>query len=392
MMNMIKAKKELLIPVSLMLPFFLGFQGGGFQLTLLSVGKEFQLSNASMGSLVSVQYLAFIAGPLLISIIIDKVGKKKVTLFSVITFILGCILLVLTPTILLFSIGIFIVGFGLSICQSAMSSALSDAYPEKAGRYINLTQSSYSLGAVISPLLVQMVMSQLGFTWKFVFGFSGCGLIILLLPLYISNFKASTILTKNSNTATGKPSLKETFRPLLQSKGLLYIFASVIFYVSYECGTTFFFNSFFTMELNAPKLSPLAISLFWAAMVLSRLMTGLLHKQKRKILLLGFFSSCLILLLLSLSNSPIFSLILAFLLGICSGPVWPTLLALATEEAPESSGAAASMVLCVSGIGGALAPILMGFIADFLTIRAAFVSLIFLAGFGLISMLIYSRK
>lgn len=392
MNKIFNTNNEFLIPVSLMLPFFLGFQGGGFQLTLLSVGKEFQLNNASMGSLVSIQYLAFIAGPLLISMIIDKVGKKKVALFSVITFILGCVVLVLTPTILLFSVGIFTVGFGLSICQSAMSAALSDAYPGKAGKYINLTQSSYSLGAVLSPLMVQLVMSQLGVTWKFVFGFSGSGLLLLLIPLSLSYFKKPSLSKDDSTKITEHTSLKETFLPLFHSKRLFYIFASVIFYVSYESGSTFFFNSFFTLELNAPKLSPLAISLFWSAMVFSRLLTGLFHTQKRKILMCGFFGSCLILLLLSLTTSPMFSLILAFLLGIFSGPVWPTLLALATEETPESSGAVASMILCVSGIGGAFAPILMGFLADLFTIRAAFVSLIFLASFGLLSMIIHSKK
>lgn len=374
--------QNLLIPLGLLLPFFLGVQGGGFQLALFSVGKTFHLSNASMGSLVSVQYLAFIVGPLLISIIIDKVGKKKVAIFATLTFSLGCITLIFTPTILLFVVGIFIVGFGMSVCQSAMSSALSDAYQNNAGKYINMAQGFYSLGAVISPLILQVAMDSLGFTWKLVFIFSGGGLLFLTVPLFFTKF------TEEKNARE-----KEKIHPfsLFSKKPFLLILIGIILYVSYESGAAFFFNSFFTLELQASDLSAFAISLFWSAMVITRFLGGMFHKYTKLFILGGFAGASISFLFLATSTNSTIALTCCFFLGLFSGPIWPTLLALATQESPSNSGVIASAVMCVSGIGGALSPLIMGSVADLLSIRASFSVLVVIALLGLLSVSLYVK-
>lgn len=67
------------------------------------------------------------------------------------------------------------------------------------------------------------------------------------------------------------------------------------------------------------------------------------------------------------------------------------LLGLATEEAPDKSGAVASLVMCVSGIGGASVPVMMGFFADILGIRYSFGFLVILAAAGLLAGILFLR-
>ncbi|MEG2199983.1 MAG: MFS transporter [Anaerovorax sp.] len=377
-MKKYRTSKKLLLPMALFLPFFLGFQSGGFQFALLSIGKEFTLNNVYMGSLVSAQFAAMVFAPLLLGPLIDRFGKKKLALASSMTFAFGCFTLFWTPTILVFILGIFLVGVGFSICQSSMSAALSDAYPGKAARYINLSQCFYGIGAVLSPVITHFLITNLGFSWKFLFGICGLGFAILMIPLFFTQFA----LTPDTHNEA-----HESLFSLLASKKLVCLIVALAFYVAYESGFSYFINSFFTNSLNAPKYAAFAISVFWLSMIPSRIITSIFNQYRTYFIAFGFAASSISFLLLSLVNSGLSAFLLCIALGVFSGPLWPTLVGVATEESPENAGKITSLMLCATGIGGAFAPTLMGTISDLISIRASYVALGLIAFLGFALML-----
>lgn len=381
-MMKIWTSKRLLLPMALGLPFFLGFQSSGFQFALLSIGAEFTLNNFHMGCLVSAQFVAMVFAPLILGPLIDQFGKKKLAFSASLVFIVGCFSLVWTPTILFFIIGIFLVGVGFSICQSAMSAALSDAYPGKAARYINLSQCSFGIGAVLSPLITNALIMEFGFTWKVIFSICGLGYIILILPLVLAKFPP---------TPTTVDMQQVSILALLSSKKLACLLVAIALYMACESGFSYFINSFFSNVLKAPQYSAFAISAFWLSMIPSRILTSIFHPYRVLFITVGFLLSATCFFLMIFVQSGLIAFLLCIFLGFFSGPLWPTLLGIATEESLANSGKITSLMLCSTGIGGAFAPTLMGTLSDLAGMRASYLALCLLAMGGVAFMFIFLK-
>ena len=72
-----KKNEKLLFPVVCILLFGLGVETGGFQLSVLQMAKEFQISPASMGLMIGAQYGAIMLMPLIFGKRSDRWGKKR---------------------------------------------------------------------------------------------------------------------------------------------------------------------------------------------------------------------------------------------------------------------------------------------------------------------------
>jgi len=102
--------------------FLLGFEAGGFQISLLKIVEAAGLSSSVSGVLVSAQYSAIIIMPLLVGGIADRKGKRKVlTVFSLI-FGAGCIAMANFQIFAALLISAFAIGTGYSVCESMVSA------------------------------------------------------------------------------------------------------------------------------------------------------------------------------------------------------------------------------------------------------------------------------
>ena len=68
--------------IACMILFFLGFEAGGFQISLLQMTGEFGISGVKGGLLVSAQQAVVIIMPFLAGIVADRIGKIRVLLFA----------------------------------------------------------------------------------------------------------------------------------------------------------------------------------------------------------------------------------------------------------------------------------------------------------------------
>ena len=170
------SRQMLFIYICLLLAV-LGMEAGGLQYHLLLIGREMGINATRMGNLVSVQYLAFILIPLLFGGMGDHYGKKKILIGFGLCFSCGCLVLVAAGGFVLSLFGVFMIGAGYSICESTGTSLLSDVFGQNASRYINWSQSCFSVGALVSPLLGQWMCDSLGLNWRFFF--------LLLMIIYV---------------------------------------------------------------------------------------------------------------------------------------------------------------------------------------------------------------
>ena len=372
------------LPAFCVLMFFVGFEMGGFQFALRSISSEFSISGSGSGFLVAAQYISVIILPLLFGHLADKIGKRVVLLSFCVVFLLGCVFAAFSAGIASFIFGVFLIGAGYSVCETAGSAALSDASRENGTRWVNLSQSALCLGAVVSPILTQVCAKAFGSNWRLVFLVCLVGALLSAALLLAGRIPASPV--KQPGHASP---LK--FKHFLDLPFALFFF-SILLYVGLENGLGYFVESLFSLELGTVSLGAYAISAYWASMAFSRLLFGMLPLKPERTLILCLGVSGALFLALSLLKAPVSALVTCALIGFAFGPVWSSLMTLAATRSPRSSGGAMGLMSAGCGLGGAMFPALMGVISDSLNLRAAFLLLALTAAVAAVLSLFASRK
>ena len=340
----------LLIPAVYGLAFFLGLESGGFQFALFRVASDFALNEVMMGVLVASQFTSITIAPLIFGHVSDKIGKKPALLIFIPVFSGGCFLAASAPSTIPFISGVFLIGLGYSVCECIGSSALSDSFPGKESRHLNMMQCSFSLGAVISPLLFKQLIMGWGFSWRLVFLVSGCGFLLLYPFMLLSGCRKPEQAIETSKSS------------ILKSPFFLALLFCMLAYVSMETGLAFFADTFMTREYSL-TLGAYGISLFWFAMAVSRFFFAWLKIGKHDAACLGFGGSAVFLLLFLFIKNQWLVLGIYAVLGFLMGPIWPMILGIGISAYKEKSGLAAGLLYAGGGVGGIISPVIIGLIA-----------------------------
>lgn len=380
---MVKVKPRRLLALISFLLFFYGFYLGGLQLVIRDVSRHFGMDISGIGILVAVPHITSLLLPPLMGSAADRFGKKPVLLCFAGALFLGCLLCGLSGSISVYVVGALLIGGGCSVCETVGSAVLSDLSEENAQRYINISQCLLSAGAVLSPVLVNLLLPHLSFGWRTPF-FLCAGAFLLTIPLLA--VVAFPSPRQRIQTGSNRPV------KLLSSPILICAMVSMALYVSLENGVGYFTESFFATALQKGSLGAYAISLYWIGMTVSRLVSGLWKRSNATILRLHFGASALFFLLLLLCQRSDLCLLLCFLVGFAFGPIWGTLAAMGATAFPEHSAKATGLISAFGSIGSTVSPVIMGYVADHSGIRAGFGLLALFALAGLFCSLFLKRN
>ena len=335
--------RELLF--SCLLLFSIGFEMGGFQAVIRTMAGYFALGKMDIGFLVAAQYVGIILMPALFGGIADRVGKKRMLICFMLVFSMGTLLVALSSRLSLTVVGFFFIGSGYGVSESVCTAMLGDCYREDADRSINLSQAFLCIGAVVAPL----VSSLPGFNWRWVFlASSAVCLTSLVLLLFESGFpdgkhSSGTVILDGS---------------LIKTNPFILFFTTMLLYVGLENGFGYIAETYF-FEFFQSSWGAYALSLYWSAMALSRLLSSAVSRDLYMQLKRRFIAIALLFVFLALSRSPLISLVLCTLVGFCYGPIWSFIMALAVRNYPEKSASVTGLISSGCGLGGVLFPILM---------------------------------
>lgn len=382
-----RVNKSLLFVILSFCMLAFGLQVGGFQMVLLSVAREYGLSNAQMGSLVTFQFIAIMIAPSVFGRISDRKGRKSVLAVFSLVFILGCGIIVSISNPIGFVIGISIIGCGASVGWGTISAALADAYQENASKYINLSFCFYSLGAVISPQINNFFMNNVGTTWRICFISAGAAVAVGTLLVLFTNFCPLPVSAQASGESDGKRELG-----FIKSLVFIGLFFSMLCYCFMENGIGFFANVYFTEAIGDPSLTAAAISSYWFMMIPARLLLGMLNKYRRLLLSGSFAGMAILLVAIFLTKNGVFAIFCIAAIGFIGGPVFSTLIGLGAEAFPQNAGAVAGAIIAGQGIGGALSPFIMGLISDYTEVRTAYAVLALICVLGFVAFSTYLKK
>lgn len=367
-----KDRRGRLTAICFFVLFMLGFEAGGFQISLLKIIEAQKFSSGLSGVLVSGQYGAIIIMPLLAGGFADRRGKRKVLTASCLIFALGAFGMSSLHAFGALMLSAFAIGTGYSVSESIGSALLAEAHGEKSGKYMNLSQCFFSLGAMVSPQLLEYGSRSFG--WSYQSLFQICGAAGLAASIGVIG------LAGKDTPADTSP--KEASMPI--GREILYLAAGLFVYASLEGGISYYLDSFAATELLRPEHGANMLSLFWLFMLGGRIICGLLYRYRRKLLAISLLGTGVLLILLSLFPSLLMGYVCFSLLGFSLASIWPNLMSLAVEGYENNSAQAAGIISTGGGFGAVFSPLLLGMLMESAGLRPGFAILGILSLLGML--------
>ena len=313
----------------------------------------------------------------------DKIGKKPVLLLFALVFGAGCLTAGVSQSIIVYTVGICMMGAGCSVCESLATATAADADPVNAARFSNLIQCFLSAGAIGGPLVMKLLMEHNVFDWRGVFYICAGAFFVLAAVLALCTFpKGEQAVIRESSSRKG----------ILTSGVFLCLFVGMVLYVGLENGFGYFVETLFQQQLDSQTLGAYGISAYWAGMTAARLVYSMWMYHQERVLQLSFVGAAVAFVLLLLAPNGAWGIVCCALVGVAYGPIWSTLVACATKRFPDRKGTVAGLMSTGCGIGGIVFPLLTGVIAQNFRVSGAFLMLAMAALLGAALCLHVGRK
>lgn len=375
---------------SYLLPFILVtslFLLWGFTHGLLDVlNKQFQdllhISRARSGLLQFAFYGAYLVIAIPAGIVMDRFGYKRGILTGLFLFALGAFLFYPATHIQefwFFLIALFIIGSGLTFLETAANPYSTVLGPsETAARRINLSQSFNGLGWILGPftggiLIFSMSDSARPFD-SLAYPYLGVGVAVLLVAVLFLRARLPEIRQEHKS---GEEETEKTVQGrLLNQKHFTGAVVAQFLYVAAQSGIFSFFINYYLEAIYPEMTKPEQLSglkeeasrvLAFGGMALfftGRLSGSFIMKWVNANRVLAVYSFVNVVLMgIVIAQWGWWSVVSLFVSFFFMSIMFPTIFALGLKDlGPMTKKASSWLVMGVAG--GALCPMLMGYIAD----------------------------
>ncbi|CDE63849.1 putative uncharacterized protein [Parabacteroides sp. CAG:409] len=350
--------------------FMIGFALGINGLLIPYIRKSLQLSTVQSYYVLTATFSTFVIFGYPSGILLKKVGYKKTILTSFVFFILGMYLFIPSASdqnLFIFLLASFICGIGNTILQSAVNPYITLlGNLDSAATRISIMGIVNKLAWAIAPIFLGLFLDLNNVDLKDIIlpFYIIIGIFLLLFILILCTPLPEIKAIGEDEKSINSP-LPNTRMNILQYPHLLLGFISLFCYVGVETlamSSIVDYANYF--QLPDPQLYT---SFTVSGMILGYLIGILLIpkylSQEKSLLIcsvLGIISSCMILM-------PIGTISIYFvaLLGLANSLLWPAIWPLAIKDLGELTKIGSS-ILVMAIAGGAIFPLLFGWMCDLL--------------------------
>ena len=346
--------------------------------------KALQLSNMQSTFVDTAVYMAYFMAAIPAGMIIRNYGYKKGIITGLLVFSVGAFLFVPaanTRTYEVFLLGLFIIGCGLTILETAANpyaTKLGDA--KDATTRLNLAQSFNGLAAFIAPMVGTIfILSGKEFSSeelslmpeaekvayltteaasvKMPYIILGSALLILAIVFLVLKFPEF----KEENESKEKGGIAKA----LKRKHLVWAVVAQFFYVGAQvCVTSFFIRMAITGGGVDEKTAGYYLGIYGLLFMSGRFIGTIIMRYIQPARLLTIYASLCILLSLVAIYADGKNVVLALGgLGFFMSIMFPTIFSLGIKDLNENTKPASSLIV-MSIIGGAIFPVIMGKVID----------------------------
>ena len=356
--------RKYLIPFALVTSLFFCW---GFAHSILDVlNKHFQnlleISKTRSALVQAMVYGGYFIMAIPAGVIIRKWGYKAGVITGLILYGIGALLFVPGERMMSFEfflLCLFIIGCGLTCLETAANPYVTVlGEPETAASRLNLAQSLNGLGWIVGPLVGGLII--FGDTGSVALPYAVIGIAVLVIAIIFSRMQLPEIVENTTSQKAGIDKLTQSVPYLF---GLVALFA----YVAAQTGVNSFFINYVTEASTTISNQQAALMLSFGGMGLflvgrllgTWLMNYLLAPHLLLICALGA-----ILCMIGVIWGGTIGLIALTITYLFESIMFPTIFALALQGLSTSATKRGSSYLIMTIVGGAIAPILMGYIGE----------------------------
>ena len=341
-----------------------------FQETMEGVGKtESALVQAVM-------YGGYFVMALPAGQIIKRYGYRAGVITGLLLYGIGALVFIPGGQLLsfpFFLFSLFVIGCGLTCLETSANpyvTVLGNA--EGAARRINLSQSFNGLGWIVGPLIGGHFAFAVGADkGSIAIPYAIIGVVVLCVALVFAQVKlpevqADGVAQTESAHATDS---------LWQHRNFVYGLIALFLYVAAQTGINSFFINYVTEHASVSNVNAsLLLGFGGMGLFMAGRMGGswlMLRVRAERVLLYCAVGATLAMAVL-LSGAGVAGVAAFMLCYLCESIMFPTIFALALKGVGQHTKRASSFLI-MSIVGGAIAPVLMGLIADHASMAMAFI-------------------
>jgi fucose permease len=331
-----------------LLPVFLTSIGASF-------GEGSVLSREELGRLGAAAFGGLVVGILVTGPLADRFGGKPFVLLANVLTVLGLMGMAASPTFSILLAMVFVVGLGAGMLDMILSPVVAALNPERRTAAMNWLHSYYPVGAVVT-ILIGTVALAFDVGWRAV-----CWLVIVLplgLVLAFLPMRFPDMVTDRGRTST---------RSLCAKPWFLVALAAIFLGGATELGMAQWLPAYAETSLGfSPTVAGVGLLLFSIAMALGRMVVGAMEARANAylVLVVGSSLSVVLFLLGSFLENPLLALTACVAAGFTGSSLWPTMLAVAADRAPDGGASMFAALAAFGNAGGILMPWVIGVVGD----------------------------
>lgn len=330
--------------------------------------------------------------------LVERFGEKTIMVIAFFVSFLGALLFAWTPKFEMYLVSLFLIGTGMAMLQVAINPLLRVAGGEEHFAFNSVIgQLFFGLASFLSPLVYSYLVLNIGRE-----GGADNFLINTLAGLVPSNlpwislywvFAVVSLIMVFIIGMTRFPSVElkedekvgalQTHMDLLKKPMVILYFFGIFAYVGTEQGVANWISEFLQTyhSVNPQTDGAATVSLFWGLMTAGTVLGLILLKfvDSRKVLI-GFTLAAMVSLAVALFSPKAVAMIAFPMVGFFASVMWSIIISLALNSVASHHGSFSGIL--VTGIaGGAILPLIVGWLGDMLGLRLGMLFLFLSLGY-----------
>jgi FHS family glucose/mannose:H+ symporter-like MFS transporter len=334
-----------------MLVFGIVFAVLGTVFGLPAMRLRLNINLAQQGNLFFLLYLGIFCASLLIGPLTDHLGHKPNLFLSSAIVAAAMMSFAVADSYGIASLAAVLLGLGgggLNICTNVL---VSEVYGEQRGPMLNVLGIFFGVGAISVPLLAATIEGHLTIPQMFLVCAvlaGACAVAYAVIPFPAPKTRQVFSI--------------RDFYNVTRYDGIL-LLASILFMESGDEASIGGWTSTYVNSGGYPsRTATLVLAVFWAALMLSRMLAARLLKGlgKAKVVFGNALIALVGCLILLSARSLVLLIAGTALIGLSYGPIFPTTLAIAGDRYRERAGTVFGLLFSIALIGGMLFPWAVG--------------------------------
>lgn len=378
-----KRRHPQLVLLVLLVFFVISFITNILNSIIVAVKDSFELSLSAAGFLPFSFFIAYAVMSIPAGFLTERYSSRSLLTASFLVIVLSCLLFVLNPTYGYFLSTLFVLGLCMAVLQVIINPMLRFAGGEEHFAFNSvMAQVVFGGASFLSPwLYIELAKEEsfarlsdllpewisLSFPWLSLYLFFALLAIIILGVIWLIPFPEVEASEKTENGALS------AYKELSVNRWTYLFFLGIFAYVGFEQGVGNWVAEFLKTHhgFSSEEIGASTVSYFWAMLTFGSLVGLVLLKfmDSKNVLMLSS-SSSIIFLLLSLYGLGPWALVTFPAIGFSISVMWSIIFSLGLNSVPSHHGAL-SGILCTGIAGGAIWPLLIGIIGDWINLQWA---------------------